>query len=588
MKQVLFFLLVFSIIFPISAQEARDTAKTSIAMLNYLATESTLIEKSKNNRMALDEIRRKIENVTNPSIVDIQTQGYLNNLLQSLTGMQLATIQREKLQFMYENEKAQVLSQSLPNPLYLLSMRNLDPIKLIATAALMTMDSFIRYKSASNSAEMKYLLGDLDLQAEDLKNLAELTGGYFNYMIDISRAYNLNVSESLNRDSIGNFINYILDDNLQRKCQWLEDNYSLYSNYGPYWLGMVHTYFDLGLYEKCLHAIQKYEDIQAPIFRKDYDFASALPKVILALSYIYGDTKAYQESVNRYLQKLIDNTSDSDWSLRYFAAQVYISLAGLINKDQNLTSAYNILLRNLVYLSREQDNLISQYLADIVDSRTLTGKQKKEEENINKELRKLRKTELPPLHSGLALHCQVLFPLMEELNKTSEQQIQAGGILSNTFVIPALKHKYLNYTYNYPSRLFNVSKNINGLGGFIVSPVVGVITVVSGLNEWKNLKLKIPASLLSSDSKIDINITGPESSYLRSDIDFDIKNVSRKGTTNIEEFTTELDINFDDTIIINKNSEYRLIFTIKTDGITCNVNFVSPVGKTDFSFLNID
>ncbi|MDR2510102.1 MAG: hypothetical protein LBC77_05615, partial [Spirochaetaceae bacterium] len=183
---------------PVFAQDAKDKAKASIAMLNYLATESVIIEKSKENRLVLEEIRHKIENITNPSAVDETTQYYLRQLLQNITGMELTTLQSEKLRIKYENEKAQALSRALPNPLYLLSVTQTKNLKqAIATLVLMTIDSFISRQSAIKSADMNYLLGDLDLQGEDLKNLAEITGGYWDYMINISRQYNLNVSHSL-------------------------------------------------------------------------------------------------------------------------------------------------------------------------------------------------------------------------------------------------------------------------------------------------------------------------------------------------------------------------------------------------------
>jgi hypothetical protein len=81
MKKLTAFLASVIISFSVFAQDVKSTAKTSIAMLNYLATESKIIEKSRTNRMVLEEIRHKIENTINPSVVDQRTQQFLNELL---------------------------------------------------------------------------------------------------------------------------------------------------------------------------------------------------------------------------------------------------------------------------------------------------------------------------------------------------------------------------------------------------------------------------------------------------------------------------------------------------------------------------
>jgi hypothetical protein len=596
------FVFAFLAIFTTAAQTPRDTAKTSVAMLNYLATESLTIEMSKDNRLVLSEIRRKIENITNPAIVDIQTQGYLDRLLQSLTNMSLSTIQRDRLEMIYENEKAQALSQSLPNPLYLLSMRNTNPLQLIASAALMTLDSFMRYKSASNSADFNYLLGNLDLKKEDILVLANLTGDYFNYMIDISRAYNLDVSESINRDSISNFVRYSLDDNLERRLQWFDDNRVLYANYGAYWLRLADTCYDLGLYDRCISAVQRYENIQTPVFRNDHDYASVIPKVILSASNIHGDSITYQRLAVQYLEKMLNNIIEEDWALRYFAAQAYISLAGIGNREQNLNSAYNLLVTNITYLSRKQEENMNQYLIPVTDDNTLPKRQREEAEKINKELRDKRSKELPPLHSGLVLHCQVIFALMDELNLNPVQRNRVKNILINTFFIPTYKNIYLGEDLGFSSSSFTIEKASTDS---LLKVILLGVTVVGAIpflldNNWPGAIITIPSPYVTSDTKININITeGNNILYNITDSLYAVKKVTRTQDQNINNFATELSTLFyseaeeegyvyRQKIKINKNQEYKFTLTLDTHGVSCNLIFSSPVGRRDFIFVNVD
>jgi len=596
MKRLIYIYFSLLITFSLSAQTTQNTARMSIAMLNYMARECINIEMSRENRLVLDETRRRIVNNTNPSVVDLTTQGYLNSLLQSLTSMSLTTIQRDRIQLIYENEKAQALSQSLPNPLFLLSMRNTDPLQLIANVALMTVDSFVRYGSAKEKANFNFLLSNLDLEKEDITNLAKLTDDYFNYMIDISRQYKLadDGSETLNEVSIKNFItNGIKEENLDRRLQWLDNNRKLYSNYGLYWLRLAETCFDLGFYERCISSVQQYESIKLPIFRKDYDFTAVIPFVILSASKLYGNNLTYQRMAAQYLEKLVSNIIESDWALRYFAAQAYISLAGLSNKEQNLNSAYNLLVINLVYLSREQEKLTNQYLNPIVDDSKLPKRQRNEDKNINRELRKQRDSELPPLHSGFALHYQVIFPLMKEMNISSVQRNRVNNILRNTYILPKYKNIYLGEELNYSSKSFSISKESTSLWSFpklFIRSLTGV---------WDVISLKLPASFITSETKINISITnGDKILYNRIDSYYYVENVTRSRDQNLNNFIVKLLIAFyedDDvaaeesqSIEITKNKEFKLTITLDTHGVQNNLYFSSPIGRTNFVFDKMD
>jgi hypothetical protein len=584
MKRLAVLLFSLSMIYPLSAQTPREKARTSVAMLNYMATENLTIGMSKNNRLVLSEIRRKIINNTNPVVVDTRTQMYLNSLLQSLTSLSLATIQRDKLELIYANEKAQALSQSLPNPLYLLSMRNTNPLQLIASAALMTVDSFLRYQSASSSADFNYLLENLELAKEDIKNLNTLTDDYFNYVIDITRLYTLDKSESLNEDSIKNFSKNSLDDNLERRLKWFDDNRTLYANYSVYWLRLADTCYDLGLYERCISEIQRYESIQAPIYRNDSDFASVIPKIILSASNIHGDSITYQRLATQYLEKLLNNIIEEDWALRYFAAQAYISLAGLSNREQNLNSAYNLLVTNITYLSRKQEESINQYLKPITDDNTLQQRQRDEAKKINKELRDRRAKELPPFHSVLALHCQVIFPLMDEMKVNSAQRNQVKNILSNTLITPVSKNKYLNEDIKYSKDSFYVYGENNFLLG---SLLVWVQMVGIPLDYWNGFKLTLPAIFLMPASKLFITFSTDDEIYHATDASFSVKKVTRNNN-NINDFIAELQVKLDKNATLKPHQAILLTVAINTGGEICNLKFSRPAWELDFTLIDIE
>jgi hypothetical protein len=584
MKKTGLFFAFLAGVLPVFAQNNQNNAQTSIAMLNYIGTQTVIIEQSKNNRLLLEEIQNKFYNNSNPSVIDTQTQGYVNRLLDSIDGLRLVTIQREKVQFIYENQKAQALSQAMPNPLYLLALRPSNtsigialatgnPIPVIIeisqkllTSALMTVDSVVRYNTAQNNAKANLILANFDIQKEELIPLSNLRKDYFNHMINITRINNLDGSESLSQESIERFVNYLLDTNKQRTQEWLEQNRTLYAKYAPYWLALADIYYDLEKYQECLNAVQTYETVQAPIFRKDFDLARVLPKAILAASNIYDNDATYISTAKRYLQKIKDNTDERDWALRYFAAQMYTSLATINDRQANLQAAYDLLVENITYLSREQDKLQVSYTNEITMPADVIGEQKKHAENLVKQLKNERKTELPPMHSGLALNYQTIFPLMDELNKNQAERIRVSGILNNTTVMPQFRYKYFGSAYTaHAAKLFKANM------GFGRDKII----------------LEIPAMYLSADSVVDIGIRGARFNIFP-DIVPKVQNIVRKKTMDISEFMVKIELPLKDSLAIEKGQDYTMEIAIKTHDIPCTMVFSSPEGKTDFEFARIE
>jgi hypothetical protein len=447
MKKAILFIFFCIFLAPIFSQ---NNASTSIAMLNYLATETRIINNSRNNRLVLEETYTKLINNTNPSVVDVTTQDYLQTMLDILESFRMITLQRERLEYIFENQKAKAITQAMPNPLYLLGARDLNPLSLIATAAAMTMDSIFKYQNTIDSAEMDFMKSSWELDDSESASLHTSRSRAFGYMIDIARAYNLSMTDTLNEISIDNFVNYKMDDNLQRRRQTLENNRSLYAKYAPYWIVLSETYYELGMYQQCIDAVRQYESVYAPILRKDYELARILPKVIVAISNVYGTNATYINLTKSYLEKLVSNTTAADWALRYFAAQAYISMARVDNRRQNLTIAYELLVANVTYLSHEQEALLDKYVKPINETipSGLSSKKVKEIKQVISTLKKERVHELPPLHDGLVVNFQTLLLLMQELNIQSQERNRIRQIVYKSFINPQMRYEYLGDEYD--------------------------------------------------------------------------------------------------------------------------------------------
>jgi hypothetical protein len=479
MKKVTFLLLSFYVLQPVLAQ---NNGNTSIAMLNYLATETRVINGSKNNRLVLEEIYTKLINNTNPSIIDETTKDYLQTMLDIIENFRVITLQRERLEYIFENQQAQAITQALPNPLYLLGARDKTPLSLIATATAMTIDSIFKFQNATNSAEMDFLKRNWELDDKESTELHTLRSRAFGYMVDIARINNLSMTDTLNERSIDNFVNYTFDENIQRRRQTLENNRALYAKYAPYWIVLAETYYDLGLYRECINAVTQYESVYAPILRKDSDLARILPKVVIAISNVYGTNATYLNLTKTYLKKLVSNTTEAEWALRFFAAQTYISMAGVDNRRQNLTAAYDLLVGNVTYLSREQEALLDKYAKPIDETipRGTSKEKEKQMKDMIKKLKDIRKEEAPPLHEGLVTNWQTLFAIMKELNISSQERNRINTIVDKAFLIPEFRHIY----FSEPYKSDEVSLSFGWFLGTVFNLVLPVTYVIENMKTF--------------------------------------------------------------------------------------------------------
>jgi hypothetical protein len=375
---------------------------------------------------------------------------------------------------------------------------------------------------------------------------------------------------------------YKLNNNLQQRKQFLESNQELYSKYSAYWLTLAETYYNLELYQECINAVKSYENIKAPIFRKDYDYARILPFAIISLNYVYTNKNTYSTEAIKYLEKIISNTNESQWALRYFVAQTYISLAPISNKQQNLTIAFNLLLNNVRYIATEQEKLLKTYSDPINENiaRGLTKKQENDAKELINNLKKTRNTELLPLHSGLITNFQTLLPLFNELHVSSQRRNEINGILYNAFIFPELRHNYFSQDYT----LNNIRIKRTG----IVSSALSVTSIVSKKESWKEFVLEIPVIYLSKDSMINVSIKGESRAYPMQNVPYGVLKVTREKNSDITEYVAELKILLPDEIVIEKEIDYTLVVEIFVSDSKSLLVFHSPREKTNFTFDHVE
>ena len=506
------------------AEEARIRAEqlNSFSMMYYLAITAEEIRTSRDNRLILDDIYTSLLNDINPGAVDEITQDHLKNLRDIIKSYILIATKRERLQFIYNQEKAAAIRSAVPNPLAILSMANsLDWKKLAMTVVYTAVDSYTNYRSASENADMNFLMSGWELDDEEVATVQKNRDRAFDYMVDMVQAYHLDGMLTLNEKAIEKFAEICAIESVPERIRRLVSEENTYRLLGNYWLELADCYFETSRYDKCLECVAKYNELATGIYRKDFNYAKILPKAIVAAQNVYAGDE-YITNVRAFADALKKNTSTEDWSSRYFVAQVYLDLYSRTNDRDYLDAAYQIAYDNVTILLKEQRTINNTYLADVKeltveepDYRYLTEQEKKEKKEwykeeqkrvkaYNKELSEARKTELPPLYEPLVLNCELLFALADKLNISDTDKAEIEAILRTA---------------------------TNGI--FIVKPINDAYSFTNRSNgysvEFDGDKLVIPADLLSTGSVITITATDNGNSVTFDDCE--ITKVERKGKT---------------------------------------------------------
>lgn len=406
--------------------------RNAINVYNYLRVVAQGIRASGNSRLYLEETYSELYNNTNPNNIDQLTLDEVLSMIDTLNAYRMIDIKRERLHYIYEQNQAQAIRASMPNPLSLMNaVQSHNPLKLILSFVYMAVDSITSYQSATSVADMEYLQSGWQLDDEEAEELHNSRKELYSYMVNLVTLYNLDGSLVLSEDMIDSFVEWKNKDNVSAQIQFFEANYSTYYAFGPYWLTLAECYYENQEYDKCLEAVWAYETLDVDVFRYDHDYARILPMAILSAKETLS-AEDYVDVAGQYLIALLDETEYDDWALRYFAAQSYVDLFAITNDEIYLSSAYDIVLNNVNTLVDEQKLLNQQYMADVVQQEVPKGatkERKNEIENYNKMLKTNRKTELPPVNEALLLNCELLFSLANFLEISVSEQLKIGSIL---------------------------------------------------------------------------------------------------------------------------------------------------------------
>ncbi len=530
------------------------TQRNSINMLNYMSALTQQINEERKNQLFLESAYDSFDNLY-PNAVDTKTQAQITSLMDTIQDYRMISVKRARLEYINEQNRAQALRQAIPNPMGLLSaVQSGSLLKAAVSVLYMVVDSVTSYSSAISQADLQYIKEGWELDDDESSKLHTSTKAALTYLLEMVRMYDLPGDYALSREAIEDFVTWSSKpkSQLERKISWLESHRRVYKEFGPYWLEMVKDYYDAEEYEKCLDAISQYESVRTRIFRVDIDYATALPMAIVSAKEALPSAE-YVKTAEQYCKVIFNNTKDSDWSLRYFAAQTYVDLYAITHDSKYLDEAYDIAHENIVILVDSQKALNEAYLKPVEEIKAPKDATKREKQEIkayNKLITEERKTALPPVNEALYLNCELLFALAEEKGLTPTEQRKVDARLhedgANLFLTSALDARFwfTKDTDQLNANEINVS--------------------------FDDEKLTIPAVCISDRSTISVTVAGPNGTTTLDD--WVVKEVKRPKDAGCDDFVV--------TLVSKLGKDYKY-----QDGETITFRVV-PVAETPDEFVD--
>ena len=95
----------------IPEDDLSPTQRNSINMLNYMSTLTQKVNESSGNQMLLEELYSSLVSDMYPNAVDTKTQAQITSLMDTIANYQMITEKRDRLEYIYEQNRAQALRQ---------------------------------------------------------------------------------------------------------------------------------------------------------------------------------------------------------------------------------------------------------------------------------------------------------------------------------------------------------------------------------------------------------------------------------------------------------------------------------------------
>lgn len=364
MKKVLVFIFCFILILSglnaFTEEQKKLALNQEFALYQRLQLDTVIARMTSNNRVYLSEIHlRDLVPSMSP-----ETAYYYMSFNSSISDLILAQVQKERLDYLYGEQKKKNLLNLIPNALSLstvaitaMSTRSISRILAVGVSAVSAVGSYLDGLSQLNLDRLQTEWELDDMQEKILSNLGEEMYGY-----KCQIASNLNIPNSitLSTDDLEKFVAVLQEQNIQYKYFKLKSFDKRLEILPDYWRELAIAAYQNGLYAEAYSYIHNFEEIYFPVIYHDKDYLDLLVVKAACICELY-DSSAMVDELFKIADLMLQNIKIDDWENRFYALSLYAEVFRITGDADVLRKMHSECQNILTLLIEDYESSLKSY-----------------------------------------------------------------------------------------------------------------------------------------------------------------------------------------------------------------------------------
>ena len=330
------------------------------------------------------------------SIDDPETISIIKQILDLLVQMRINEKEREFIEQDREDEMANLLAESLPNPSSCLSA---NPWVAATKVAGAVFQSYQNYERGKKRVMKKFERANWELEKNQLFKLNDLNKNLLENQWKLVKRYGIDDRKRVVEEDFKELMTKLKDTNDRRRYGYLVEHDKTFEKLPLYWYYRASAANQIGDFQGAVDAADQYQRIHLQILRKD-KFAALvailkIDSMIKMKKLVTNDVKISldEKEVAKQLDIIEDNVGLDDWNMLYFAACMRSSVC----KDDE--KAQRKLADLVAHLEFKSESRLTEWRG-LLGSRNVREKErkntKKQKEALEEKIAELKRKSLYP------------------------------------------------------------------------------------------------------------------------------------------------------------------------------------------------
>lgn len=308
-------------------RKTQDKASDRDRVLQYINHINWVVYKinSYNDPIVLEEEYKGLDpnSLRFDSIDDQETISIIKQILDLLVQMRINEKEREFIEQDREDEMANLLAESLPNPSSCLSA---NPWVAATKVAGAVFQSYQNYERGKKKVMKKFERANWELEKNQLFKLNDLNKNLLENQWKLVKRYGIDDRKRVVEEDFKELMTKLKDTNDRRRYGYLVEHEKTFEKLPLYWYYRASAANQIGDFQGAVDAADQYQRIHLQILRKD-KFAALvailkIDSMIKMKKLVTNDVKISldEKEVAKQLDIIEDNVGLDDWNMLYFAA----------------------------------------------------------------------------------------------------------------------------------------------------------------------------------------------------------------------------------------------------------------------------